>query len=99
MGAECEAGGAFLPAFYRVHLCRLAGFRGIQDLPEGWLWSSGRVCPPFCPPFRFVLGALSLNMALFRVFRAFLAGFMGFAWVCLAWRFLWLVWLFVRVWG
>ena len=23
-----------LPAFWRVHLCRLAGFRGVQDLPE-----------------------------------------------------------------
>ena len=49
----------------------------MQNLPERWLWSSGRVFPPFV---RFV--ALSLvrclaNMALFRVFRAFLAWFWG----------------------
>ena len=31
----------------------------------------------------FALGALLANMPLFRVFRAFLEGFMGFVWVCL----------------
>ena len=82
MGAECGAGGAFLAAFHRVHLCRLAGFRGIEDLPEGWLWSSGRVFPYFCPLFRSVVVALLVNMALFRVLRAFLARFGVVVWVC-----------------
>ena len=49
--------------------------------------------PSFCLLSRFVLGASLANMALFRVLRAFLGGFMGFVWVCLFWRFLWLVWL------
>ena len=61
--------------------CRCAGFRGIQDLQDCWLWSSGRVLPPFCPLYCFALGALSLNMALFRVFRAFLARFGVVVWV------------------
>ena len=39
-------------------------------------------CSAFCPLSRFVLGALSLNMALFRVLRGFLACFMGLVWVC-----------------
>ena len=30
------------------------------------------------------LGASLVNVALFRVFRAFLEGFMGFVWVCVA---------------
>ena len=41
-------------------------------------------CSAFCPLSCFVFGALSLNMALFRVFGAFLGGFMGFVWVCLS---------------
>ena len=32
--------------------------------------------------YRFALGALLANMALFRVLRGFLAGFIVFAWVC-----------------
>ena len=39
---------------------------------------------PFCPLVCFVLGALHLNMALFRVFRAFLARFGVVVWVCVA---------------
>ena len=45
-------------------------------MPALVLWSC---VPSFCPLCRFVLGALSLNMALFRVLRAFLA---RFVWVC-----------------
>ena len=41
-------------------------------------------CSAFCPLCRFVLGALSLNVALFRVFRAFLARFGVVVWVCVA---------------
>ena len=46
---------------------------GIQDLPEVALvlWS----CVPLL--YCFALGALLVNMALFRVFRAFLARFYG----------------------
>ena len=40
--------------------------------------------PSFCPLYCSALGASALNMALFRVLRAFLEGFMGFVWVCLA---------------
>ena len=40
--------------------------------------------PAFCPLSRFVLGALPTNMALFRVFRAFLAGFGVGVWVCIS---------------
>ena len=47
--------------------------------------------PSFYPSYYFTLGALALKYALFRVLRAFLEGFMGFVWVCLFWRFLWLV--------
>lgn len=39
-------------------------------------------CSAFYSLCRSSLGALALNMALFRVFRAFLGGFMGFVWVC-----------------
>lgn len=39
---------------------------------------------PFCPPYCFVFGALLANMALFCVFRAFLARFGAFVWVCVA---------------
>ena len=38
--------------------------------------------PSFCLLSRFALGALYLNMALFRVFRAFLARFGVVVWVC-----------------
>ena len=41
-------------------------------------------CSAFCPFSRFALGVLSLNMALFRVFRVFLAGFGRFVWVYIA---------------
>ena len=80
-----------LPAFHRVHLwqaCRLSRDSGPAGTFALVLWSC---VPLFCPLSRFVLGALSLNVALFRAFSAFLEGFMGFVWVCLVWGFLWLV--------
>ena len=78
MGAGGGAGGALLACLHRVHWCRLSR---VQDLPEVALvlWSC---VPSFCPLSCFVLGALPANMALFRVLRAFLGGFMGFVWVC-----------------
>ena len=81
---ENRCGGGRLPAFWRAHWSR--GGRGFEASgPAGcWLWSSGGVFPAFRPLSCFALGALPLNMALFRVFRAFLAGFICLAWVCIA---------------
>ena len=53
--------------------------------PAGcWLWSSGGVFPAFWSLCCFALGALLANMALFRIFRAFLGGFPCWMWVCIA---------------
>ena len=72
---------ALLGCLYCVHLGRCAGslcyFADVSKIGQ----DTAR-CSAFCPLSRFALGALSLNMALFRVFRAFLGGFMGFVWVC-----------------
>lgn len=64
-----------LPTFHRVHWCGCAGPLSAQDLPRCRLWSSGRVFPPFCPPYCFMLVALLANMALFAILKAFLARF------------------------
>ena len=57
----CMVGGSCwlcLPAFWRVHRCRRAGFRACVLL--SWrVLSSGRVFPAFCPLVCFVLGALA----------------------------------------
>ena len=88
-----------VPALWRVHwwqVCRLFGASGSAKRLALVLLSC---VPSFCPLYRFALGVLSLNMVLFRVFRAFLAGFGRFVWVyvvlvrcvaCVA---------FVRVWS
>ena len=95
MGAECEAGGAGVPAFWRVHLVQVVG------LFEAILLTSAKMyrIPSFCPLSRFVLGALSSNVALFRVLRAFLARFMGFVWVCVGLVLFVACGAFVRVWS
>ena len=62
--------------------CRCAGSLGLISSSCGVLPDSGRVFPPFCPLPCFALGALSLNVALFRVLRAFLARFGVVVWVC-----------------
>ena len=69
-----------VPALWRAHWLQVVGASRLQDLPEVALvlWSC---VLSFCPLSRFVLGALYLNMPLFRVLSAFLAGFMGFVWV------------------
>ena len=81
--------GAGLGLFVCLSSCPLvaggAGFRGLQDLPEGSLWSSGGAFPAFCPLSRFAFGGMPANMPLFRILRRFSAGFMLFVWVCLAW--------------
>ena len=58
-----------------------------------------RVFPAFCPLYCFALGALLANMALFRVLRAFLGGFMGFVWVCVVLALCVDCGAFVRVWS
>ena len=60
------------------------------------LWSC---VPSFCSLSRFVFGALSLNMVLFRVFRAFLARFVGFSVGLCCLGALRGLWGFVRVWS
>ena len=49
----------------------------------GRLWSSCGVFHAFCPLVCFACGALRLNMALFRVLRGFLEGFMVRMNVCM----------------
>ena len=55
--------------------------------------------PSVCPLYCFALGASLANMALFRVLRAFLRGFMGFVWVCLSCVLFVACVAFVRVWS
>ena len=79
---------ALLGCLYRVHLCMWSGnscyFADVSKIGQ-----DTAECSAFCPLYRFVLGALSLNMALFRVLRRFwrglgrLCGFMLLA--CFAW--------------
>ena len=73
---------ALLAYIHRVHQCRCAGslcyFADVSKIGQD---TAG--CSAFCPLFCFVLGALSLNVVLFRVFKGFLARFVGFVWVCL----------------
>ena len=66
-----------LACLHRVHWCRLFDAQDLRSAGSGPLV----VFPPFCLLSRFALGALPTNMALFRVLRAFLAGFGVLAWV------------------
>ena len=73
-----------VPALWRVHWLQVVGLFGASGPAKRLalvLWSC---VPSFCPLSRFVFGVLSLNMVLFRVFRAFLADFERFVWVCVA---------------
>ena len=64
-----------------VHWCRWSGnscyFADVSKIGQD---TAG--CSAFCPLSRFVLGALSSDMALFRVLRAFLARFGVVVGVC-----------------
>ena len=60
------------------------------------LWSC---VPSFRSLSRSSLGALLANMALFRVFKAFLEGFMGLVWVCVVLVVFLACVVFVRVWS
>ena len=89
---------AGLPAFWRVHWCRLSGNSCyFADVSKNGQDSAGRSA--FCLLCCFVFGALSLNVALFRVLRAFLAGFGGFVWVYVVLVFCLACVAFVCVWS
>ena len=85
--------------FHRVHWSR--GVPAFEDSGPaiGWLWSSGGVSHAFCPLPCFACGALHLNMALFRVLKAFLAGFGVRICVCMGLGFCVACGAFVRVWS
>ena len=88
-----------VPALWRVHwlqVYRLFGASGPAKRLALVLWSC---VPSFCPLSRLVFGALSLNMVLFRVLRAFLAGFGRFVWVYVACVLCVACVAFVRVWS
>ena len=55
--------------------------------------------PSFCPLACFAFGGLLANMALFRILRGFLEGFVGFVWVCIASVLCVACVAFVRVWS
>ena len=65
-------------------------------MPALVLWSC---VPSFCPLYCLVFGWLLANVALFRVFRAFLEGFMVFVWVCVVLVLCVACGAFVRVWS
>ena len=82
MGAKWVRVVALLVCFLACPLVAYVPDSGPSGPAGGWLWSFGGVFPSFCPLCCSSLGALSTNMALFRVLRAFLEGFVGFVWVC-----------------
>ena len=73
-GAGGVAGGACCACVHRVHLGQVVRLFGLLSS------LSWRVLS-FCPLSRFALGTLPTNMALFRIFRGFLARFGAFVWV------------------
>ena len=81
MGAGCGLLAGCLSAFHRVCLCGCAGslyyFADVSKIGQ-----DTAVCSAFCPLSRFMLVALLANMALFRVLRGFLAGFVVAVCVC-----------------
>ena len=88
-----------LPAFWRVCWCGSVRLSRLQDLPEvgsGPLVVCSLLFSPLCCS---ALGALIANMALFRVFKAFLEGFGVVAWVCVVLVACVACVVFVRVWS
>ena len=87
-----------LPAFWRVHLGRWSGnscyFADVSKIGQDTARYSA-----FCPLSRFVVGALYLNMPLFRVLRGFLEGFGALVWVCIVRVLCVTCGAFVRVWS
>ena len=98
-GAVCVSFVPSVVVFHRVHLgqvVRLFGASGPAKRLALALWSC---VPSFCLSYCFVLGALYLNMPLFRVLRAFLEGFGRFVWVCVVLVLCVACGAFVRVWS
>ena len=75
---------------------RLFEDSGPTEMPALVLWWC---VPCFYPLCCSACGALHLNMALFRVLRAFLERFMGLVWVCVGWVVCVDCVAFVRVWS
>ena len=78
--------------------------RGVQAFEDsgpagGRLWSSGGALHAFCPLYCIVLVVSLANMALFRVLKAFLAGFMVRMCVCMGLVLCVDCVAFVRVWS
>ena len=69
--------------FHRVHWSRGRQAFDASGPAIGRLWSSGGVFHAFCPLSCFACGALHLNMALFRILRGFLEGFMVRMYICM----------------
>ena len=92
MGAGLGLVVQVVPAFIVSTGCRWCRCAGLPV-------SSGRVFPPFCPLYCFMLGALPVNMALFRILRGFLEGFGAGVWVCVVLVLFVACMAFVRVWS
>ena len=69
--------------FHRVHWSIGRQAFDASGPAIGRLWSSGGVFHAFCPLSCFACGALHLNMALFRILRGFLEGFMVRMYICM----------------
>ena len=99
MGAGGGAGGAGCACLLACPLGAGGQAFEASGPAGGWLWSSGRVFRPFCPLCRFAFGGLVVNMALFRVLRAFIWVYRLFVWVCSSWVLCVACMAFVRVWS
>ena len=84
-----------LAAFLRVHWVQVSGSFGAILLTLAKM----NEIPSFCPLYCFMLVALLANMALFRVFRGFLEGFVVVVWVCVVLVVCVACVAFVRVWS
>ena len=69
--------------FHGVHWSRGVQAFEASGPTGGWLVSSGGALPAFCPLYCIVLVVSLANMALFRVLKAFLEGFMVRMYVCM----------------
>ena len=85
--------------FHRVHWSRDRQAFDASGPAGGWLWSSCAVFPAFCPLSCFMLVASLANMALFRVLRGFLEGFIVRMNICMGLVLCLDCVAFVRVWS
>ena len=85
--------------FHRVHWSRGVQAFDASGPAGGWLWSYSGALHAFCPLYCTVLVVSLANMALFRVLKAFLAGFMVRMCVCMGLVLCVDCVAFVRVWS